>query len=242
MASAYRAPRVAGTVTVTSVSTHSAISDTAATAGGSLFPQSSYAAHTTSTAQSGGNASDPAGYEQKYSFGAQPSYQATSTSIVPVAAAARHGDIDTMLRVERKVDALAGEMHALRTENAQLRETLMGLSVLGPLASRVEALTALVTSLSKVPRALPPVGGVGVSPAAAVAGNFAATPGTPFGVESSIPAPKSSNGKVKIWVGSWNVGAEVSYTVLAAACGFCCSGDTSVQGSFTMLAPCAGPL
>lgn len=100
-----------------------------------------------------------------------------------------------------------GEMRALREENAQLKELLMGLSVLEPLASRVEALTSLVKSMSKVPRALPAAGVAVSTGATAIAGSITDTQSE--AAESHLPKPKSSNGKLKVWVGSWNVGAEV---------------------------------
>ena len=203
MASGYKAPRVAGTVTVSNVVTGTSSAQSAATAGGSLFPQSH-----SGTATSGAQAFATHMQAQTESQSYYTPYQHASPQTALVAAPnTSHADGSALLRVEQKVDSLSHEMRALREENAQLRELLMGLSVLEPLASRVDALTSLVKSISKVPRALP-AAGVGVSSGADHSA-ASLTDAASEAPESQMPKPKSSNGKLKVWVGSWNVGAEV---------------------------------
>lgn len=188
-----RGPRAAGTVT-------------AATMASSHPLAATFAGTTTASSSTGHVASSGV----RTSHSRAPAAPSASFAGAAAGGAASDGGatLAALQRLERKVDGLTSDMTALRGENAALRDALMGLAVLEPLANRVEALTGLVKTLADLPRH----GGAGATAPAALtdAGGQAAGPATGAGEQDKDEeAPKEAKGKMKIWVGSWNVGAEV---------------------------------
>lgn len=188
----HRAPRSARTVPAAGLSPAHPLAATLS-ASSTAAPASAHSQASSGTVSSIGHAhARPA---------PSPGFGTAAAAPVPgMAASDVKAVLSTMQRLEAKVDSMGGELAELRSENAAMREAIMGLAVLEPLAARVEALTGLVKTLAD--------GGL-----RSQAGGAQALPALPSGAPAEAPhdgpAPGTSKGKLKIWVGSWNVGAEV---------------------------------